>query len=82
MAAVGGDAQGHRAVDSRGRRLAFHARRRDDAHLAHDLALLWIVGHVVHVGPVEGEGRIAVGEDLAHVFFQVFARMGIGQAIL
>ena len=83
MGAVGRDAERHRAVDRGGVRLAFDAGRRDDADLADDLALLRIaIGHVVHVGPVEGERRLAGGEHLADILLQVFARVRVGQAVL
>ncbi len=38
-------------------------------------SIFGVVGHVVHIGPVEREGGFAAGEDATHVFFQIFLRV-------
>ncbi len=81
MAAAFGNAQTHRTVD-RAETIGRIAGCGHDANLAGDFTLFGIVGHVVHVGPVESKSRIAVGEGFAHVLFQIFARSRVGQALI
>ena len=66
-----GDAQPHRTVDGAGfiRGIAWGG---DNANITCDFTLFRIVGHVVHIGPVERKGGVAIGESLTHILLKIF----------
>ena len=49
-------------------------------NFATNLALFGVIGKIVHIGPVEREGGVAILEYVPHIFFKEFLGVRVGQA--